>query len=252
MKFKLSPEEVQDMLSCFKPVFPGINGLGIMFETTPQFAREVLPFPLEPTEVPVVNICIQTGDTYDGMTAYLSCRYGDMEGNYGLGFTMDTDFACIYGREVWGEPKKLAVTKLVREDNKLIGSVERMGEEIVRIEANILQAGDPNMLAQMDDFHFKYTLKADATGIDDAKLVHVHFDNIVRSLDICEITNLSLPKTKHDVYGNIPVKKILGGFYADFDAQGTGKYIADVDGEKLLPYAFAKHDDYRLLIKKWF
>ncbi len=250
MKFKLSPEEVQEMLSCFKPIFPDINGLGIIIETTPEFAREVLPYPLEPTDVPLVNICVQTGTAYNGMTAYLSCRYGDIEGNYGLGFTMDTDLACIYGRELWGEPKKLAITNIIREGNKLIGTVERMGEEIVRIEANIIQAGDPTMLAQQDDFHFKYTLKADATGIDDAKLVHVHFDNIVRSLDVCEIIDLRLPKTKHDIYGNIPVKNIIGGFFAKFDAHGTGKYIADVDGEKLLPYAFAKHDDYRMILKK--
>lgn len=249
MKFKLSPEEVQDMLTCFKPVFTGIKGLGIIIETTPEFAKEVLPPPLEPTEVPLVNICIQMGDAYNGMTAYLSCRYGDVEGNYGLGFTMDSDLACIYGRELWGEPKKLAVTKIVREGDKLIGTVERMGGEIIRIEANVLQVGDPNMMAQQDDLHFKYTLKADATGLDDVKLVHVHFDNTVRSLELCEIANLSLPKTEHDVYGNIPVKKILGGFYADFDAYGTGRYLADVDGEKLLPYAFAKHDDYRILKK---
>lgn len=249
MKFVLNPEEVKEMLQILKPVFVNLYGLIAVIETTPEFIKEILPPPLEPAELPYAKIAMQTGKAFNGFTAYVSCRYGDIEGDYGIGFVMDTDYAVTFGRELFGEPKKQGDISLTRNGNDIVGTVRRKGVEIARMEAKALQPADPNMISEADNFHFKYAFKADGSGIEDARLVHAHFNYNIRSIEACEV-KIKLQDSVHDIYGNIPIKNILGCVYVDFDLSGQGRYLTEVDPEILLPYAFFKHDDYRVLRKE--
>jgi hypothetical protein len=54
-------------------------------------------------------------------------------------------------------------------------------------------------------------------------------------------------ESPYDLYGEIPVEGTVGMFYVDMDQTVRGRYVGAVDEKELLPYAFAKHDNYRLL-----
>jgi acetoacetate decarboxylase len=246
MKNVLSPTEVQAMLQKFKPNFTGINALNVTFETTPEFVREVLPPPLEPADSPLVTISIQVTDQYKGMTCLVASRYNGFEGNYGLGYVMNSDTAVIFGRDLWGEPKKLGKTRLTREGDKLTGTVERYGQELIRVEAVAERAKTPPAMTTLECFHFKYSIKPDATGIENVRLVNVTFNSKIQTLEICKVNQVKLTETIMDVYGNIPIVKIVGGTYSQYDTIGSGRYLAEVDAEQFLPYAFSNHDDYRI------
>lgn len=248
MKNVLNPNEIQEMLKRFIPNFTGINALDVVLETTPEFVREVLPPPLEPAAAPLVNISIQTTDQYKGMTCQVASRYNGIEGNYGLGYVMNSDTAVIFGRDLWGEPKKVGKTKLTREGDKLIGTVERFGQELIRVEATVERSKTPPANATLQTFHFKYFIKPDATGIENVRLVNVTFNSTIHSLEICRADQVKLTETIMDVYGNIPIVKIVGVTYSQYDTIGLGRYLAEVDAEQFLPYAFANHDDYRVTV----
>jgi hypothetical protein len=61
-----------------------------------------------------------------------------------------------------------------------------------------------------------------------------------------ENCTIKLNQSPFDVYGEIPVKKVVTCFAATLDMRGSAKYLTEVDGDAFLPYAFYKHDDYRL------
>mgnify|MGYP000931094111 CR=1 FL=1 len=246
MKFVLSQKEIEDFLKAFAPTFQEARGLVTVLETTPEFVREVLPPPLEPGEAPVVGVVLVKSIPLNIMAVSVACRFENTLGEYGLGMVLDADHPIIYGREAWGEPKKLGEISLDRAGEHAAGRVSRKGHEVFRVDAEIKEPCDPAPFSSADLFHFKYSIKPDATGIEDARLVHVHMDNNVRSAETCE-GSATFGASPYDVYGDIPVLGVKAMFYVDMDQTVRSRYAARVESEQLLPYAFAKHDDYRLL-----
>lgn len=137
---------------------------------------EILPPPLEPA-APVVSISISRGDQFYGLVLGMNAKFGDIVGDYGLAYVMDTDLAIVFGREDLGEPKKLGATTAQLNDGKFVGTVSRFGQELLRVEAVVLgPASEPIVGDALDNF----------------------------------------------------------------------QYLAKVPGDDFLPWAFFKHDDYRL------
>jgi len=246
MKFVLSAEEIQDFLKAFKPTFREARGLVTILDTTPEFVRRVLPPPLDPTETPVVGVVLVKSLPLNIMAVGVACRFGEIVGEYGLGMVLDTDHPVTYGRELWGEPKKLGEIFLERDGDRVCGRVGRKGYDLFTAETQVTEPTDPASFSSADLFHFKYSIKPDATGIEACRLVHIHMDNDVRSVELCTGTAAFGP-SPYDLYGDIPVVGVRAMFYVDMDQNVQGRYVAEVDSEALLPYAFAKHDDYRVL-----
>lgn len=246
MKLKLEREEANALLRCFQhPHFTNVRNYITVVEVDPKWVAEILPPPLEPA-APTVSIAISAGDQFTGLVMGVNARYGDIVGDFGLAYMMDTDLAVIFGREGLGEPKKLGVTTASLEDGKFVGTVSRFGAELLRIEANVVgPAKGPIIGTAMENFHYKYSIEADGSGITDAKLVRSHFDVKAAGETIMEPTKVEFNDSPFDVYGQIPVVKPVACFYADLDMVGSAEYLATVPGDEFLPWAFFKHDDYR-------
>lgn len=244
MKIVRTPEEIKSMLNVFtEPAFLESRTLAAMFETTPEFISGVLPPPLEPASLPHGSIFVQTSRVFKGAGIFVNARYGDVEGSYCLAMPMNTDYAILFGRELWGEPKKQADTELTRDGDNLVGTVIRRGVEVIRLTGK--SAGPIEMeTSQSNHFHFKYSFSADGSGLDhNPRLVHVRFNNKVHLAESCQVT-VELKDSDHDIYGQIPIVSVLGGVYTEMDCYGRGRYLAEVDKEKFLPYAFSKIDAY--------
>jgi hypothetical protein len=247
MKIRLSQEEAKTMLKHFSsPHFTNTRNYITVCEVDPAWIAEILPPPLQPDE-PLVTFALSKGDQFCGTVCGVQSRYKDLVGSWGLAYVMDTDLAVIYGREGLGEPKKLGVTTVEETDKKYVGTVSRFGKELVRIEADIAGPGPEGFGGgTMDNFHFKYGIRADGSGLDTVRLVHSHFENKSENPVMMENCTIKLNQSPFDVYGEIPVKKVVTCFAATLDMRGSAKYLTEVDGDAFLPYAFYKHDDYRL------
>jgi len=250
MKNVLSMEEVKTMLSMFKPQFTNCDAYITVIETDPEWVKKILPPPLQPAD-PIVTITLQKCDQFQGTVVDVAARYGDKVGGFGLGYVMQNDLTVIYGREGLAEPKKLGDTILSRKGNDFVGSVVRYGQELIRVEATSVAQGDPATFGNVECLHFKYSIKPDASGLEDVRLLNASFNIKCRSLEIMDPKVVKLNDSVHDIYGNIPVKKVVACLHADFDMFGSAQYLADVDPEAFLPYAFWKHDDYTKVMKTW-
>src|SRR5258708_31200105 len=120
MGFVRSSEEIariQDTLS--HPRFVGAEMLSVDFLPAPEFVQWVLPPGLEPADEPRVRAMIGRWRSncvadFDGGAIYVAARHGELEGDYVLAMYMDRDQPMIFGRELFGEPKKQAVRRLQR------------------------------------------------------------------------------------------------------------------------------------------
>jgi acetoacetate decarboxylase len=251
MRFVRQPEEIRRIMSTLSNArFDEARTLAATFRTTSEFVRDVLPPPLQPASEPLGTIAvISVGRSncvgpFQGGFVSIRARYNDLEAEYCLAMTMDTDTAIIFGREIFGEPKKQAKSQIDIKGDKVVGSIERQGVEVVNISGSITGQLDPGLLSQSDMLHFKYSINPDGSGLDyDPRLVRVHFKNTVRSARLCEV-KVQLRGTPDDVYGDIPVEAVLGGMLADLDHAVKVSYLTQIDRQVFLPYAFSKFDQY--------
>jgi acetoacetate decarboxylase len=86
--------------------------LSVEFLSEPEFVAAVLPPPLEAVEEPRMRAMVGrwasngVGD-FSGGTIYVAARHEGIAGEYQLAQFIDGDVPLIYGRELFGEPKKL-------------------------------------------------------------------------------------------------------------------------------------------------
>src|SRR5262249_4403335 len=144
------------------PVFADARWLAVQYLTRPEIVREVLPPPLEPADEPLVTVGIGTlGSSncvgaFDGGMMCVRARYKEVEADYCLAMPMSTDAAIIFGRELYGEPKKQARVQLRSDGDVMRASVERFGIEYMSLEARLIDEVPVRGPTFTDRFHFKF------------------------------------------------------------------------------------------------
>ena len=115
------------------------------FETTPEFIRQVIPPYLElPRQGNYASMMIENyrstvnGD-FNSSLLNVACHHPAFEEDvrYMLVLYINNTMANVMGREVWGEPKKEAVTSLHLNDENVYGFIDRKGKRIIEIEATL-------------------------------------------------------------------------------------------------------------------
>jgi acetoacetate decarboxylase len=103
------------------------------------------------------NVC----HVFSGACFYVQVRHKEQVGDYCLGMQMSTDAAIIFGREVFGEPKKYAKSTLERTGSMLQGRVERYDGPIIRIEATMKEKEPPTEGASSTSISSSYRSATD-------------------------------------------------------------------------------------------
>ena len=183
MGFVKTPEEVKRIEAVMKrPRFVGAEMLMLEFLTRPETVADVLPPGLEPAGR-------AAGDRHGGALALKlrgrlrrRCalrdgRHGEIEAPYVLAMFMDQDHAIIFGRDLFGEPKKQATTRLQRRGEAMHGYVERLGTRVIEIEATLPISREPSR-EKGANFNIKALPSCTGAGLeDDPVLTLAEFDN---------------------------------------------------------------------------
>ena len=156
MLYCLKKEELEKLKRThFIPEFINAEALFATYVTDENAAREIIPKPLLPTKIPLASVFVarypQTnfGSIYNEGALFLRCEYKKETGLYCLSMPVDEDMAMVGGREQLGYPKKMAdKITLEKTENRIIGSVIRKKEEILRIECELMKEVPSNY---MDD-----------------------------------------------------------------------------------------------------
>jgi acetoacetate decarboxylase len=240
---------IQDALH--HPRFVDGEMLTVDFLTEPAWVAHVLPPPLEPAGQPRVTAMVGrwrsncVGD-FAGGAVYVEARLGDVTGDYVLSMWMDGDQATIYGRDLFGEPKKIAASRLHRSGNRMSGWIERHGVTLVEIAAELSQDNGPGESSGVN-FNVKARPAADGIGLEeDAILTVAEFRNQVRVSRQGSGT-VTLRGTVHDPLDEIVVRQVLRGGYMEGDLHAHARSAARIPAADFVPYHYGRMDDWSAL-----
>ncbi len=247
-RYVKTSEEIEQLQGIYAaPAFLGIRSLSIPFETSPEVLRELLPPPLEPVDQPIASVGVSeiTGSNcvgpFFGASINLPAAYKDIVGNYCLTMPMSTDIAVIFGRELYGEPKKLARIALERDGQQLVGTVERHGITYIELRGEMTAQAEGGE-SESDHFYYKYMPSADGRGIDhDPLLVHVHHRGNFAHTEQGS-GRIIFRESAHDPVVDLPIVNTLEASYVEGETFTTAQTLCSVDTKAFLPYAFGKID----------
>jgi acetoacetate decarboxylase len=232
--------------------FNGAKMLGIMFLTDPEVVKATLPPPLSPVAQPAGLIFIaeypetNLGPGYREAALFLRCQYAGEEGTYCLSMPIDSqELRLINGREIYGFPKKMANIELNRSEDRITGSVERMGIKFIEINAH-MTGTLPQLPPTGPTFLFKAMPSADLTpGFDGPVfLVRQQTDVEMVSLEIGQ-AEVELRQSINDPWAEIPIESVLVAFFLESNNRmNPGKVIGEVNPMDYLPYSFKGVDFY--------
>jgi acetoacetate decarboxylase len=252
MGFVKTPEEISRIEHALRfPRFVNGEMLAVDFLTEPEFVAAVLPPPLEPAQTPRVTAMVGrwqsncVGDFYGG-AIYVAAHHDGVNGDYVLAMFMDGDVPMIYGRDLFGEPKKLARSGLHRRGDHFSGWVERGGERLIELRADV-----PEDLGSSEaegvNFNFKARPAANGVGLqEDAILTRANFQASIRSARVGS-GSVVLRGTAHDPLDEIPIVSVLGGRFSECDLIAHCESVATVPAEVFAPYHHGRHDDWSVL-----
>jgi len=226
--------------------------LTIQYLTKPEIVRHVLPPGLQPTDTPLVTAMVgrwgrsNCVHAFEGGALYLQARHKDYVGDYCLAMPMSTDAAIVFGRELFGEPKKQATTTLERKGNTIKGSCVRYGKPILSIEA-AMEKKETASESGFVNFHYKYLPKSDGQGLEwDPVLVMATFKTKVTLTEKGK-GKLTLGNTIHDPLGEIEIVQLLDASYTEGDIYSRCQTLAQINAAEFMPYAYGKIDDWTAL-----
>ena len=188
MAFVKTAEEIAAIEQVLaRPRFTDARRAYLTFLTTAEFVEEVLPPGLEPVLTPGPMVAVTVGEfgsncvgDFAGATISIPARYGEVEAAYVLTMFMSTDHAIIFGRDLFGEPKKQAAIELQTVGNQLRGTVDRMGVRLIDLSLSLGEDSGPGR-SQAATFNIKAQPSVDGNGLEaDAVLTLAEFDNDVR------------------------------------------------------------------------
>jgi acetoacetate decarboxylase len=252
MGFVKTPEEIARIEHALShPRFVNGEMLAIDFLSDPDVVAAILPPPLEPADEPLLSAMVGrwqsncVGDFYGG-AIYVEARHDGIDGRYVLAMWMDGDVPTIYGRDLFGEPKKLATSTLHRHGDVFTGYVDRGGVRIIELHGQLTKDLGA---AQVEGVNFNFKARPSADGIgleEDAILTRATFHSIVRRARAGTGT-LTLRGTVHDPVDELPIVSVAGASYVECDLIASCESVATVPADAFLPYHHGRHDDWSAL-----
>jgi acetoacetate decarboxylase len=216
--------------------YEGNQSINVLFRTTPETLRKLVPAPLAPNPDGLLFLYIAQFQIVAPMLlSYLEAgigapvALGDMPGNYGVVLYLDTAVAIIAGREIFGWPKKDAEITFTEDGNLVSGRVVRDG--VVLIDATVHRSAPMQPIPEEPSVPW-YNLKIIPSARKGAppdvlQLTSLQLDTETKQLFMGPAT-LSLGSTALDPLGDIPIMEILGGRWAlDGFTMGHGDVVHD-------------------------
>ena len=252
MGFVKTPQEIAAIERVLKnPRFVGAEMLMVDFLTRPATVAAILPPGLEPAAEPLVTAMVGRWRSncvadFAGGAIYVMARHKEIEAPYVLAMFMNQDSAIVFGRDLFGEPKKLATATLQRRGALMHGYVERHGARLIDIRATLDRDLGPATVKGAN-FNIKATPAAGGVGCeDDPVLTLAEFDNAL-SVRREGSAVLRLGSTVHDPLGDLEIVKVLRASYIEGDLISKCRAIARLDRQAYVPYLYGRLDDWSKL-----
>lgn len=223
--------------------------LAVVFQTTRDAQRSLLPPPLTPAEEPTGLMFVadygttNLGPGYLEAALFLHCSYQGEAGSYCLSMPITNEARMHNGRDIFGFPKKLADIHLERDGDAAHGWVERHGTRVVDIRAEF-SATLPELPSQAPNFLFKGMPRADLQpGFDGPVfLVRQETDVVARSVEIGTAQVVTEPSAS-DPWHEVEIVATHAAIWLESEnTLRPGRVVAEVDADAYLPHYFRMTD----------
>jgi len=248
MGFVKTPAEVERLQALLHaPRFHDGRVLLAVFLTDPHALAAVLPPPLQLGRRPRVTVQVCEWESecvgaFKGGSVLVSARLGDEAGDYPLAMWMDSGPSVLFGRDLFGEPKKLCAAALEREGDRFHGWIDRHGRRIVEMRAT-LGAEHPPGSAPGTVFNVKAQMAAGGIGLaGDATITRMAVQTDLRVHRDADV-ELTLRGSPHDPLDELPVLEPLGGRYLEGDQEATCAEVGTIPAGVFLPFHLGRSDD---------
>lgn len=247
MGFRRSAAEIEEIHRTLSDVqFVGGESLSVDFLTHPETVRAVLPAELEPASEPRVTAQVSrwrsncVGD-FGASAIYVAARHGDIEADYVLTMFMDSDVPLLFGRDLFGEPKKIGRSALARNDGHMSGRLERHGVPLIEIEADLGEnRGSTDVTGR--NFNVKYELAPDGSRlVGSPTLMLAEFDQHITVRRRGPAT-LTLGSTVHDPLSDLEVLELRDAVYVETGMHASCRPVVSLSAEDFLPLALGRAD----------
>lgn len=219
------------------------------YKTDPELIAAVLPKPLRPATQPLVRASVSqvkmdSGYTFGAGGFAVAAMHGDVAGYYPLTMPMGTEAAVIGGREIYGEPKKLADISLDIDDGKAVAKVSRMGICYMEIQAQECGQADLADKEESLDFYFKFLIAPDFNGFDnEPSLAYCHRETTIRNPKAMQ-GDVILRDSDYDPVADLPVREMVSITLSERQATQRGEHIEQVPSEWIAPFAHQRYDQF--------
>jgi acetoacetate decarboxylase len=223
-----------------------------VYETDPDVIVAVLPPPLEPGPEPLVRITI-TRVEMPGLPVFgagwigVQARHGDRLGEYPIFMPMTTEQSLTGGREVNGEPKKLAEVAVERDGDNVSARIARMGFVVCEITGRITGTRE-NYELDKTDFWFKVSPSCEEAGRLDQDPLLVYGEKTERTrLHEGIEGELILKEAPLDPVADLVVRRVVDINWTERASTQVGRVIGTVPRADLEPYLHRRYDDLSVL-----
>jgi acetoacetate decarboxylase len=206
----------------------------IVFKTTPDVLRDLVPKPLVPNPQNLMFLVIgryfASGfGAYNEMILSTPVAFQGTPGTYCVYLVLDRDSPIAAGREIWGYPKKLGLVKLEEKDGVVTGTVERAGLTLVRAVMELSQLVKSETVAVKPTFNLKLipSVKKGAPP-DVMQLTSTTLENLKVHREYTGKATLEFGPSPADPFHRIPIKEVVDGSYGNLDFTLTyGEVVHD-------------------------
>lgn len=202
----------------------------IMFRTTPEVLRELVPEPLKPNPKNIMTISLGAPHaagfgSYHEVLIAVPASFKDISGRYVPYMYLDSDIPIACGREIWGWPKKEARISVFEKDGMVRSVVERGGIEIIKASVVLGDlVKEPQQLAPPEPRYFNLKIIPSVKqGVppDVQQLTTTTLENYKVKRAYKGNATLEFGLSPADPLHRIKVEEILAGYYLFMDCDLT-------------------------------
>ncbi len=252
MGFVKTAEEIAAIERAFsEPHFVHGERFLVSFLTDPSTYEQLLPSCFTPADQPLVTIGIGrwqsncVGD-YAGGSISLAVRHKGTDGAYAVAMWMDNEAAVVFGRDVFGEPKKLATTNLIQSGDRARAWIERRGVRLIHLEADLSDDLGPAETERIA-YNIRSRPAPDGIGLDGPAVLTAATFRTTTTLRREGVGAVTLRGTPHDPVDEIEVVSIVGAEYQQHDIVASCRAVDTVPAEEFLPFHYGRTDNYAIL-----
>ena len=220
----------------------------VAFLTEPATLARLLPPPLAAAADPLATVTIGRWRSsclgaFAGGVLNLAARHEGVDGAYVLALYVDREPPVAFGRDVFGEPKKLATSGLVLDGDDVHAWVDRYGVRLFELRGVLERDLGPGR-GERSTFNVKARTAASGRGLEeDAILTRTRFASAWRTQRPGR-GSVVLGHGVHDPVGEVEVREVRRAVYGEDETVAHCRAVTTVPAAAFLPYHYGRQDDW--------